>query len=336
MDESTKALLVKEEEKVRMRIRAKKRANIKEKIRARTRMPPPPAYRRRRECEPEFCPCSLTHMPKETDKRKDVGVVDDWRVLSIIHSCFQCRPFVDEVHASFPLEIRDMVWAYLLESDDKAVNEIDQVLTETLRYRKLFSIFECKTRGVSLLHDLATVDAYHTGLVPIKFVRRLELHWTINYNTSETLRDPEYWPHSIDRPSWRSCFDAFRQVRHKPHFSMELRIRELGSKRSVKHFGHLLETFRPVYDEMTAAEAKIAIVSLRQWLDDEDMELHVTDYYDMDKEAWYAQFLSKIIEWDVRAAKHWTKDEHESSVRGWHVEEDREFDDMVKKDLVQY
>ena len=231
---------------------------------------------------------------------------------------------MDEIYATLPREIRDMIWSFVLDSEEAAVKEMDQTLSETvvhakyceqpsdgpwfihgciigpyarteileLRYRKLFSTFVCKNRGISVLRDLATADAYHTGLNPLPFVRRLELHWRIDLNSNEALRDPEYWPHStIDRPSWKTCFDALRQIKDKSHFCMELRIREVGSRRSVKHFGHLLETFRPVYDEMIQAGAEIRITSLRQWLVDKEMELDVTNFYGMDKEDWYKQFF---------------------------------------------
>ena len=299
----------------------------------------------------------------------EMEIQGESRALSTIQSCFQCRSFVDELHTELPLEIRNMIWTYLLESEPDAVKRIDQALTETalhakdcentsdgpwlvqacfmgpyarteileLRYRVLFSTFICKNRGISVLHGLATADAYHTGLNPIHFVRRLELHWRIVFNSNEALRDPEYWPHSnIDRPSWKTCFDALRRIKDKSHFSMELRIREVGSRRSIKHFGHLLETFRPVYDEMIQAGAEIKITSLRQWLVDKDMELDVTNFYGMDKEDWYKQLLSHSVDWDLKAAKRWNVKAPEGSLREWHVEGDKEFDDMVERGLIKY
>jgi hypothetical protein len=262
-----------------------------------------------------------------------------------------------------------MIWTYLLDSEQDAIKQIDQALIETvlhakycedpsdgpwliqacfvgpyarteileLRYRKLFSTFVCRGRGISVLHDLATVDAYHTGLKPIQFLRRLELHWRIHYDTNEALRDPEYWARSnIDRPSWKCCFDALRQVQYKSHFSMELRIREMGSRRSIKHFGHLLETFRPVYDEMIKAGAGIKITSLRQWLVGKEMELDVTNFYGMDKGEWYKQLLSHSVEWDLKAGKWWSEKAPEGSLRDWHVAGDKEFDDMVEKGVIRY
>jgi hypothetical protein len=87
---------------------------------------------------------------------------------------------------------------------------------------------------------------------------------------------------------------------------------------------------------MISAGARIVIVSLREWLVDENTELHVTDYYSMERDAWYAQFLSRSIEWDLRAAKQWNKDVEESSVRNWHVEGDKEFDDLVESGSIRY
>jgi hypothetical protein len=145
------------------------------------------------------------------------------RGLSIFHSCLDARTFVDEVHATLPREIRDMIWNYVLDSEPKAVKRLDQVLVETamhartcekladgpwfvqacfvgpwarvdvleLRYRRLFTTIECSRRDISLLYDLATVDAYHTGLKPMLFVRHLVLQWDMGRDSGKARRDPK-------------------------------------------------------------------------------------------------------------------------------------------------
>jgi len=201
--------------------------------------------------------------------------------LSILQSCLEGRAFVDEVHATLPREIRDMIWTYLLDTEPKAVMRLDQALLETvrharyceeradgpwfvqacfvgpwvrveileLRYRKLFTTFVSTSRDVSLLHDLASVDAYHTGLKPMQFVRHLTLRWDMGAS-----RDPAYWPQTTGQPSWKACFEALLQIRYMSTFSLGFQVRESGP-----HFEHLLETFRPMYERMTAAGAKITI-----------------------------------------------------------------------------
>lgn len=278
---------------------------------------------------------------------------------------------MDEVHAKLPREIRDMIWNYLLVSLPGSVELIDQILTDTalnaktckepsdgpwpvqacfvgpwaraeileIRYRKIFRTPVFKYRGILLLEGLATADAYNTGLKPIQFLRHLELHWDMGGQEWQNHRDPEYWPQSTEQPSWKACFEALRCVKHKSHFTFDLRIRETGSNRSGKHLRHLLETFRPVYEELRAAGAKINI-SRECWrMNCDKFWLDLAEYYTMDADEWYAQFLERCIESDLIARKRLQAarliegpDEITTNdVQDWHVEDDQEVDEMFER-----
>jgi hypothetical protein len=377
MDESTRALLEKEAAKVRETVLARRRISCRWwgcrcPKRQDRRVYFSESKPRHRSLSPRTS--GLTHCTKPTydllfeEKNDCFQIGNEWQALSIIHSCFKCRSFVDEVYATLPREVREMVWYYLFQSEDKRVKQIDQTLTETvlhakyceepsegpwfiqacfvgpnvrtemleLRYRKIFSTFRYTGRGVYALPDFATADAYHTGLKPLQFVRRLELDWSVVEYNVHRLRDPEYWPTSIEQPSWKACFDALRQVRYKSSFRFNLRIRELGPQRSGKHFGHLLETFRPVYEELIAAGSTIAITSLRQWTKEKDMELDATDFYKMDKEEWYKRFLTHSIKWDIIAMDDRRANAGEAAVEDWHAEGDKEFDNMIERGMIRY
>jgi hypothetical protein len=129
-----------------------------------------------------------------------------------------------------------------------------------LRYRHCFTIFHGSM--LSELHSIATVDPHSIGLIPIQFVQKVRITWTLDEGF-EPLRDPEYWPTERFRPAWKACFNALRQIKHKGRLDMELRIEGhsygMGQRSSREHFAHLLKTFRPVYTELLEAGATIKI-----------------------------------------------------------------------------
>jgi hypothetical protein len=262
----------------------------------------------------------------------------------------------------------------VLDSEPKAVKRLDQVLVETamhartcekladgpwfvqacfvgpwarvdileLRYRRLFTTIQCSWRDISLLYDLATVDAYHTGLKPMLFVRHLVLQWDMGRDSGKARRDPKYWPQATEQPSWEACFEALRQVRCKSYFRFDIQIAESGAKRSGEHFRHLLETFRPVYEEFTAAGANITITRQHPPKGRERISLNVTPFFTMDKDVWYEQFLAHCIESDLivrRQVADMDGDQREitvDDVQDWHVEADKEFDDMFEQGVIKY
>jgi hypothetical protein len=205
-----------------------------------------------------------------------------------------CHALVDKVYSAFPREIRDMIWMYLYELEANATANLDLALYSSvlglpgeriddenlepwfvqfhfmgvfarremleLRYRHCFTIFHGSM--LSDLHRIATVDPHKVGLIPIRFVQKVRIRWKADEGL-EPLRDPEYWPTERFQPTWKACFDALRQIRHKGRFDMELRIKDriygMGQLVNRKHFAHLMRTFRPVYTELKEAGARIRI-----------------------------------------------------------------------------
>jgi len=264
-----------------------------------------------------------------------------------------------------------MIWSHLCDSEDGAVQQIDDALLKDIkrerrhettaddlwiiqacfvgdrarveivesRYRKVFSSFKCDScRSISVSYDMATTDVYHTGFTPIQFVHKMELCWTINNrpNVDDALRDPQYRPQSSTRPSWKSCFDALDHIIDKAHFDMRMQFN--GNGFSVKHLGHLLETFRPMYSELLAAGAKVRIVFRQGYLiggDGPTDSVHVvekhtdlTNFYEMDRLYWYDGFRKTIGGLD----KEWG----DPSRRRWDVEGDEEFDRAIASGTIRY
>jgi hypothetical protein len=252
----------------------------------------------------------LTTLYSRTSKHSDITTDDPW----IIQACF----------------VSDSARIEIVES----------------RYRKVFPSFECNSwRGISVLHDLATADVYLTGFTPIQFVKKMDLYCTIDdwLDVNEAQRDPQYWPQIRTRPSWKSCFDALGQIIDKAHFDMCIQFE--GNGFSVKHLGHLLETFRPVYSELVAAGAQVSIVFCQCYLVDgakqtdlitfydKQTDLRSTTFYKMERLDWYGGFRKTVGGWyeEYRAKKPGVPDR-----RRWNVEGDEEFDRAVASGSIRY
>lgn len=168
----------------------------------------------------------------------------------------------------------------------------------------------------------------------MQFVQKLGISLSLKEGL-EPLRDPEYWPTERNRPSCKACFNALRQIKNKERLDMELYIEDHNAKLSIKHLAHLLETFRPVYEELIAAGAKIKILSVFFNFMSGDREADITSCYTMKREAWLEHFK--------RSSEEMNQELQEEEVdtgfdlrRVWDVEGDREFDDCMRKGLIQY
>ncbi|KAH7080367.1 hypothetical protein BKA63DRAFT_242415 [Paraphoma chrysanthemicola] len=290
------------------------------------------------------------------------------RGLSVTRSCTLCRALVQDIQVAFPREIRDFIWTALLALEWSATADIDGVLCSKydpvgaryergedpwfvqacfvgdearreileLRYKEVLSDLNIE-RSVSFLRTLTTDDAFHTGMGPAQFLRKLSLHWNLKgvkdacHGTEESLRDPAYWPQDGFTESWTSCFGALRHIRHKAAFEMQFVMREANEELSVKHLAHLLRTFKPVYDELSAAGAKITISLDRWYYVHEASPLELNDVFSGTTGVWDAHLRERIEAWDRE-----TTEKGFITPRDWDVEGDKQFDELFEKGIIQY
>ncbi|KAF2874870.1 hypothetical protein BDV95DRAFT_616118 [Massariosphaeria phaeospora] len=230
-----------------------------------------------------------------------------------------CRPFDDAVHAALPWGLRNIVYSHLLSFPEEERQLPDMKIDLEwnllysphdprdgfepyfirytgagtraeifeLMYRRHYATYECDR--ISVLRHLVNRNRRHR-LIPLHFIRELTIRWEAQ-RSREPLRDPKFFRNdeTAGLPSSKYCFEKFLTVPEKDRFTFTLRIS--FSNLSLKHLGHLLESFRPVYTSLVAAGSKIRIVYRFH-----TVEFDLTDYYSKPADLWRADLRRGINE----------------------------------------
>ncbi|KAF2874869.1 hypothetical protein BDV95DRAFT_563806 [Massariosphaeria phaeospora] len=163
-------------------------------------------------------------------------------------------------------------------------------------YRNHFNTCDLKM-GLYVLDSLATLD-YDPGLVPLHSIRELIIRWRVEPGMTQCLRDPEYFDlgdnhTNLTIPTWKQCFQSLLSVKVKNKFVFILRLRD--DHLSLKHLGHLLETFRPVYNCLLAAGSRIYLLYLNREVSGAVIRIDLTEYFSKPADVWRAD-MKRILD----------------------------------------